>query len=175
MSQRLRHENCLGFFWWHDYESLTSSPPSFHPVLKVSRKNLQHILKNQLVFRGKNVKYTYYPGNKGFPDGSVVKNLSAMQETWVWSLGWENPLEKEMATHSSILPWEIPWTEEPGRLQSMELQRAGQDLATKQQQQPRKHYQYLSPTFQLSGIPEHSGYPRIFFYNVLQKFHLSFL
>ena len=46
----------------------------------------------------------------------MVKNLSAMQETLVQSLGWEDPLEKEMATHSSILAWEIPWTEEPGRL-----------------------------------------------------------
>ena len=52
----------------------------------------------------------------GFPRGSVVKNPPAMQETWVRSLGWENPLEKEMATHSSILAWEIPWTEEPGGL-----------------------------------------------------------
>ena len=48
-----------------------------------------------------------------------VKNLPAMQETWVRSLGWENPLEKEMATHSSILAWEILWTEEPGGLQCM--------------------------------------------------------
>ena len=48
-----------------------------------------------------------------------VKRLPAMRETWVRSLGWEDPLEKEMATHSSILPWKIPWTEEPGRLQSM--------------------------------------------------------
>ena len=46
----------------------------------------------------------------------MVKNLLAMQETCVWSLGWENPPEKEMATHSSILAWEIPWTEEPGGL-----------------------------------------------------------
>ena len=46
----------------------------------------------------------------------MVKNLSAMQETLVQSLGWEDPLEKEMATHSSILAWEIPWTEEPGGL-----------------------------------------------------------
>ena len=46
----------------------------------------------------------------------MVKNLSAMQETPVQSLGWEDPLEKEMATHSSILAWEIPWTEEPGGL-----------------------------------------------------------
>ena len=50
----------------------------------------------------------------------MVKNLPAIQETWVQSLGQEDPLEKEMATHSSILAWEIPWTEEPGRLQSTE-------------------------------------------------------
>ena len=49
----------------------------------------------------------------------MVKNLTAMQESWVWSLGWENPLEEGMATHSSILAWRIPWTEDPGRLQSM--------------------------------------------------------
>ena len=60
---------------------------------------------------------------KGFPGGTAVKNLSAMQETWVLSLGWEDPLEQEMATHSSILAWEIPWTEKPGRLQSMELEK----------------------------------------------------
>ena len=48
----------------------------------------------------------------------MVKNLPAMQETWVRSLGWEDPLEKGMATHSSIFAWRIPWTEEPGRLQS---------------------------------------------------------
>ena len=54
----------------------------------------------------------------------TVKNLPAMQETWVWSLGREDPLEKEMATHPSILAWRIPWTEEPGRLpQSMGSQR----------------------------------------------------
>ena len=52
----------------------------------------------------------------------MVKNLPAMQETWVQFLGQEEPLEKEMAIHSSILPWRIPWTEELGRLQSMELQ-----------------------------------------------------
>ena len=51
-----------------------------------------------------------------------VKNLPAMQEMWVRFLGREDPLEKEMATHSSILAWRIPWTEEPGRLQSMGLQ-----------------------------------------------------
>ena len=55
-----------------------------------------------------------------------VKN-PAMQETWVQSQGWEDPLEKEMATHSSILVWRIPWTEEPGGLQSMGSQRVGHD------------------------------------------------
>ena len=59
----------------------------------------------------------------GFPCGSVVKNPPAMQETWVQSLGWEDPLKKGMATHSSILEWRIPWTEEPDRLQSMGSQR----------------------------------------------------
>ena len=57
----------------------------------------------------------------------LVKTLPAMWETWVQSLGQEDPLEKEMATHSSILAWKIPWTEEPGRLQSMELQRVRHD------------------------------------------------
>ena len=57
----------------------------------------------------------------------TVKNLPAMQETQIQSLGQEDPLEKEMATHSSILAWEIPWTEEPGRLQSIGLQRFGHD------------------------------------------------
>ena len=55
----------------------------------------------------------------------MVKNLPAMQEMWVPSLGWKDPLEKEMATHSSILAWRIPWTEEPGGLQSMGLQTVG--------------------------------------------------
>jgi len=59
-----------------------------------------------------------------------VEHLPAMWETWVWSLGWEDPLEKEMATHSSILAWRIPWTEEPGRLQPTGSQRVGHDWAT---------------------------------------------
>ena len=65
----------------------------------------------------------------------MVKTLPAMQEIWVRSLGQEDPLEEEMATHSSILAWEVPWTEEPGRLQSMGLQRVGCDLSTEKQQQ----------------------------------------
>ena len=66
-------------------------------------------------------------------EAQSVKNLSAMQETWVHSLDWEDPLEEEMATHSSILTWEIPWREEPGGLQSMGSQKVGHYLATKQQ------------------------------------------
>ena len=54
-----------------------------------------------------------------------VKNLPTMQETWIQSLSWEDLLEKEIATHSSILAWKIPWTEEPGWLQSMGSQRVG--------------------------------------------------
>ena len=60
-----------------------------------------------------------------------VKNSSAVQETWIQFLGWEVPLEKDMATHSNILAWGIPWTEEPGGLQSMGSQRVKHDLVTK--------------------------------------------
>ena len=63
--------------------------------------------------------------NSGFILTSLVAQtvecLSTMQETWVRALGWEDPLEKEMATHSSTIAWKIPWTEEPGRLQLTEL------------------------------------------------------
>ena len=69
---------------------------------------------------------------KGFPGGSVVKNLVAkqeMQDMWILSLSQEDPLKEEMATHSSILAWEIPWTEEPGRLQSMGSQESQTGLS----------------------------------------------
>ena len=69
----------------------------------------------------------------GFPDVSGVKNLPEMQETQVWSLGGEDPLEKEMATHSSILAWRIPWTKETGGLQSMGSQRVGHNWVTNTQ------------------------------------------
>ena len=67
-----------------------------------------------------------------------------MQETQVWSLGWEDPLEKGMATHSSILAWRIPWTEEPGGLQSMQLQTARHEWAT------NTHFHHIHHCF-LSG------------------------
>ena len=67
--------------------------------------------------------------NPGFLYGSVVKNLPANQKMKVWSLGQEDPLQKEMATYSSILAWEIPWTEEPGGLQSMGLKKCQKGLS----------------------------------------------
>ena len=60
----------------------------------------------------------------------TVKKLPVVQETWVQYLGWEDPLEKGMTAHSSILPWRFPWTEEPGRLQFVASQRVGHDWAT---------------------------------------------
>ena len=80
----------------------------------------------------------------GFPGGSAVKNLPSMQETQVQSLGWEDPLEEEMATHPSILAWEIPWTEEPGGLQSMGSQKES-DTTTKQQQTHASFASWNSP------------------------------
>ena len=74
-----------------------------------------------------------------------------MQETWVRSLGQEDPLEKEMATHSSTLAWRIPWREEPGRLQSMGLQTVRDNLVAEQQQQS-----ILSFPFMLWGFPNGS-------------------
>ena len=74
-------------------------------------------------------KTWYVCPSRASPGGSAVKNLPAIQEMWVWSLGRENPLEEEIATHSSILACKIPWTEEPGGLQSMGSQRVGHGWA----------------------------------------------
>ena len=72
----------------------------------------------------------YQPAVKGASMvAQTVKRLPTVQETWVGSLGQEDPLEKEMAPHSRTLAWKIPWTEEPGRLQSMGLQRVVSDFA----------------------------------------------
>ena len=70
-----------------------------------------------------------YPLRCSWPSlvAQLVKNLPAMWETWVRSLGWENLLEEEKSTHSCILAWEIPWTEEPGGLQSMGLEKVRHD------------------------------------------------
>ena len=75
----------------------------------------------QCYFRG------HYTPNRASLVAQTIHNLPAMQDTQVRPLGQEDPLEKEMATHSSIFAWEIPWTEEPGGLQSVESQRIGND------------------------------------------------
>ena len=76
----------------------------------------------------------------GFPGGSMQRTCLPVQETWFWSLCQEAHLEKEMATCSSILAWEIPWIEEPGGLESTGSQRVGHDFITKQQQQQLASY-----------------------------------
>ena len=75
----------------------------------------------------------------GFPGESAVRNLPAMQETWVGSLGQEDPLEEGMATHSRTLVWRIPWTEEPGGLQSIGSQRVGHDCSNLAHTHPLNH------------------------------------
>ena len=78
----------------------------------------------------------------------MVKRLPTMQETWARSLDWEDPLEKEMAIHSSTLAWKIPWLEEPNRLQSMGSQRVRHDRATS------LHYIYIyTHIYKYNGIP----------------------
>ena len=73
--------------------------------------------------------HVFHVSPKG-PLSQTVKRLSALQKTWIRSLGWEDSLEEEMAPHSSALAWKIPWMEEPGRLQSMESQRGKHHRAT---------------------------------------------
>ena len=75
---------------------------------------------NKMKSIGQLWKYTHKHKPWASLVGQMVKSLPAMRETWVQSLGQNDPLEKEKATHSSILAWKIPWAEEPGRLQSME-------------------------------------------------------
>ena len=103
-SQRVRHD------WVTYFHNLYFSPPS-PPTLSPN-------------------KYTLLKCHRASLVAQMVKCLPAMLETWVWSLGWEDPLEKEMSTYSSILAWKIPWMEEPGRLQSTWLQRVGHNWST---------------------------------------------
>ena len=70
-----------------------------------------------------NITIKYIIIERGFLGASVVKDSNAMQVRWIQSLGWEDPRQKEMATHSSILAWKIPWIKEPGGLQSVGLQK----------------------------------------------------
>ena len=75
-----------------------------------------------------------------FPSGSAIKNLPAMKTTWIWSLGWEDPLEEGTATHSSILAWRIPWTEDPGGLKS-----TGSQSRTQLKRWAGTHAKYINP------------------------------
>ena len=85
------------------------------------------LIKNYSLIHLKTCSSLYDDEHLGSPGGSVVVNPPTKQETRVLSLGWEDPLEKDVATHSNILAWRIPWTEEPGGLQSMGSQRVGDD------------------------------------------------
>ena len=95
---------------------------SFMPAFKLSPFTF---FKRQFFVPLPFLPLEWYHLHSGFPVGFVVKNLSTMQETQIWSLGWEDPLEKGMAINSSILAWRIPWTEESDGLQSKRLQRVG--------------------------------------------------
>ena len=92
-------------------------------TLTISLYNNNYYTKIEIVFQSSNLTGITLVAQ-------MIKNLPIMWETWVWSLGLEDPLEKERVTHSSILAWEIPWTEEPGGLQFMDLQGIRQDWAT---------------------------------------------
>ena len=90
----------------------------------VSPTLIDHMILLELIDLEYNVAFIK---NRKFLVAQIVKSLPAMQETWVWSLGGEDPLKKEMAIHFSILTWRNSWNEEPGRLQSNGSQRAGLD------------------------------------------------
>ena len=97
--------------------------------------------------------------------------MQEMQETWVWSLGLEDPLEKEMATQSSILSWEIPWSEEPGGLLSMESQRVGHDWETNTQRT------YVASSYKISKSwgcdVQHGDYSYIIYLKIAKKIDLK--
>ena len=110
------------------------SPHLRRNIVNITWKNKQK-LQSSSVTNGSCFKYSFLKSGElkcifptvGLPVAPMIKSLPAMWETWVRSLGWEDPLEKEMAMNSSILAWRIPWKEGPGGLWSMWLRRAGHD------------------------------------------------
>ena len=90
------------------------------------------------------------PTHLGFPSVSAVKNQPGMQKTPIQSLGWEDPLEEEMTTHSSILAWRIPWTEEPGGLQPVGSQRVN---TTEEEILHKEHFRDEKASFKMYSIP----------------------
>ena len=126
---------CSYIFFFFNFPSFLSSflPTSIRYLGKNSVHSLSHIQLYDLM----NCSTPCCPVHHQVPEFTqaslvvqMVKHLPAMQETQVWFLGWEDPLEKEMTIHSSPLTWKIPWTEEPDRLQSMRSQRVRHDWAT---------------------------------------------
>ena len=119
-------ERLSTFMYWSDCFSQLFSNESLvsHPTPHFSTCLCAHLAHTVLYSLGP-LSFFICMWDMGFLGGSVVKNLPAMQEMWVWYLSWEDLLEEEMATHFSILAWKIPWTEDPGGLQSMGLQILG--------------------------------------------------
>ena len=113
----------------------------------------------------------------GFPGGSVVKNAPAMQETRVQSLGQEDPLEQEVATHSRILAWEIPWTEEPDGLQTMGSQTTGYNWVTTEAPVLRCVYdpnQLIPPAPHLSLLAAVTFFPKsVYLFLFCDEVHLN--
>ena len=129
----------LNFQWpWVSSTQFSKSCPQFF-----SEDNLWHNAQNwrNRVWRSLTNKVigSRYSSMRASLMAQKVKNLPAMWETWVWSLGWEDPLAKGMATHCSILGWRIPCAEEPGGLQSMKSKRIRHAWVPKQQQQQQQH------------------------------------
>ena len=116
----------------HGQRSLASHNPWGHKESGTTER-LTHLHHHQIVEQVSElillglIVFLWYDGGMGFLVAQMVKNLPTVQETWVQSLGREDFLEKRMAVHSSILSWRIPWTEEPGGLQSTGSQRVGHD------------------------------------------------
>ena len=98
-----------------------------------------------------------------------------MQETWVWSLGQEDLLEKEMATHSSIFAWKMPWTEEPGKLQTMGLQRVGHGLATETNNKVFLTLFSRNTAFSLQKLRQGMALLSVFYYTIRELLRELFL